>query len=438
MVRTLDLRSCLAGDDQVSVIQDGKPIPASDIAERADGLTAHLREIGAGRIALATQRADTVVAALVACQAAHKQLLLLRESHPVDDPVWATWEAGCLLDDDLRGTPLAFGGSAAAQAGVLLMTSGTTGSPKVVCHDLDRLLGRIQPPRAAAGGERWLLTYHPASFAGMQVLLTALASRSPLITITHQTVALLADAALHHLPTHVSGTPTFWRSFLLAVAPLSVPLALQQITLGGEAVDQNTLDQLRAAFPTARVSHIYASTEAGALFAVKDGRAGFPVQWLQDGVDGVQLRIHEGVLEVQSPRAMRSYLGTGSNPCQKEGGWIVTGDLVDAVDDRVLFRGRVDDLINVGGAKVMPEQVESALLKVACVREARVYGVRNPLTGALVAADIVLALPKPEDAARREILQQLSTSLEPHKLPRILNFVPAISVNAIGKKSRTP
>ena len=86
----------------------------------------------------------------------------------------------------------------------------------------------------------------------------------------------------------------------------------------------------------------------------------------------------------------------------------------------------------------MPEQVESALLKVPCVREARVYGVRNPLTGALVAADIVLADAKPEEAARREIMQQLSASLESHKLPRIIRFVAAISINAMGKKTRMP
>ena len=433
-----NLRSCLAGDDLVSVIQDEKPILAAKIAEQADDLTIKLRTLKAGRVALATQRADIIFAALSACQIARKQLLLLRESYPVNDPVWANWGVGCLLDDDLCETPLTTEGSLLAEAGVLLSTSGTTGKPKIALHDLGRLLGRIRPPRAAASEERWLLTYHPASFAGMQVLLTALSSRSQLIATKRQTTSLLTEAAVQFLPTHISGTPTFWRSFLLAVAPHSNRLPLRQITLGGESVDQHTLDQIRSVFPTARVSHIYASTEAGALFAVKDGRAGFPAQWLQDGIDGVQLRIRDGVLEVLSPRAMRSYLGAGPQSNQLDGEWMITGDMVELVDDRVLFRGRLDDLINVGGAKVMPEQVESALLRVPCVREARVYGIRNPLTGALVAADIVLAHPQPEDKARREIVQHVSSSLESHKRPRIINFVAAIPVNAMGKKTRTP
>ena len=86
---------------------------------------------------------------------------------------------------------------------------------------------------------------------------------------------------------------------------------------------------------------------------------------------------------------------------------------------------------------MLPEQVESALLKLPFIREARVYGIRNPLTGALVAADIVLAEAKPEDEARREIAQLLSAEMETYKLPRILNFVSTIPINAVGKKTRT-
>jgi acyl-coenzyme A synthetase/AMP-(fatty) acid ligase len=435
---TFNLRSYLSGDYLVSLIQDGQQFPASSIAELADGLIARLGRLDAGRIALATQRPDVILAALSACQAVRKQILLLRESYPIGNPVWMAWGVDCLLDDDLRETTLRGGRPAPLQAGVLLTTSGTTGNPKLALHDFDRLLGRVRHPRAEARVARWLLTYHPASFAGMQVLLTTLTSRSHLISATSPSMALLAETALRHRPTHVSGTPTFWRSFLLAVGSISAQLPLQQITLGGEAVDQHTLDQIRLTFPAARVTHIYASTEAGALFAVKDGRAGFPEQWLHDGIDGVQLRIRDGVLEVLSPRAMRSYLASSQQRIQADNGWIVTGDLVEVCADRVLFRGRLDGVINVGGGKVMPEQVESALLTLPWVREALVYGVRNPLTGALVAADIVLADAKPEDVARREITQHLSASLESHKVPRIINFVTAIPTSAAGKKNRTP
>ncbi len=431
------IRDWIASGEMVSGIQDGEPIRTEAVAERADELAARLQSLPAGRIALATQRVDHIFAALSACEATGKQLLLLRETFPLDHPNWQAWGVGCVLDDDLREQLLPCDPSAeSGPPAVMLMTSGTTGTPKVALHDLDRLLGRIRPSSAPAMDDRWLLTYHPASFAGMQVLLTALSSRTPLIATSRQTMSLLTDAALQNRPTHISATPTFWRSFILALGARSEELPLQQITLGGEAVDQGILDQLRTAFPAARISHIYASTEAGALFAVKDGRAGFPAPWLAEGIDGVQLRIRDEILEVLSPRAMRSYLAAASGKNTAEDGWIVTGDLVEIVEDRVLFRGRLDDLINVGGAKVLPEQVESALLKLPFIREARVYGIPNPLVGALVAADLVLAESKPEDEARREIHQQLSTTIEPYKIPRILNFVSTIPTNATGKKTR--
>jgi acyl-CoA synthetase (AMP-forming)/AMP-acid ligase II len=236
-------------------------------------------------------------------------------------------------------------------------------------------------------------------------------------------------------PTHLSGTPTFWRALLLALTK-ETPLPLRQITLGGEAVDQSILDALRAAFPEARIIAIYASTEAGALFAVKDGRTGFPATWLREGIEGCELRIVDGVLQVRSPRAMRGYLGDATKRALTDDGWLITGDVVEVTGERVEFRGRVDNVINVGGGKVMPEQVEAALLEVPVVREVRVYGIKNPIAGDVLAADVVLAQAVTEAEARKAIFSALSARLEPYKVPRIYRFVDKISVNATGKKVR--
>ena len=236
--------------------------------------------------------------------------------------------------------------------------------------------------------------------------------------------------------THLSGTPTFWRALLLALPGHGKKPPLRQITLGGEAVDQSILDALHAAFPAARIIAIYASTEAGALFAVKDGLAGFPASWLEVGVEGCQLRVVDGVLQVLSPRAMRGYLGETAKRAVTDDGWLITGDVVEVVGERVLFRGRVDNVINVGGGKVMPEQVEAALLEVPVVREACVYGIKNPIAGGVLAADVVLAQAVTEAEARKAIFSALSARLEPYKVPRIYRFVDKISVNAAGKKVR--
>jgi acyl-coenzyme A synthetase/AMP-(fatty) acid ligase len=376
------------------------------------------------------------VAALVASQSIGCDLLLLRDQYPYNDPVWKSWKVSVVLNEELSVAHTYPWRACDCGPNVLLTTSGTTGKPKVALWLLSALLGRVSQSRTKLESARWLLTFHPASFAGFQVLLTALVNGSELAATRIPTVTNLAEILCNYQPTHVSGTPTFWRGVLLALGNRSRDLSLEQITIGGEAVDQTTLNLLQGAFPTARITHIYASTEAGALFAVKDGQAGFPASWLADGIEGVGLRIRDGVLQVLSPRAMKEYLDHESSRVLTEDGWMVTGDLVEGVGDRVFFRGRVDNIINVGGGKVTPEEVETVLLKMPIIKEARVFGRPNPLTGAVVVAEVVVSPSTDQDDARRAIYSFASQYLESFKIPRIVEFVPEIPINSSGKKNR--
>ncbi|MEW6048669.1 MAG: AMP-binding protein, partial [Bacillota bacterium] len=222
--------------------------------------------------------------------------------------LWGVCGVDATIGEELNVSPVPAAKVALPDASVLLTTSGTTGTPKVVRHSLHRLLGRVRLPKDGALPCRWLLTFHPGSFAGIQVLLTAILSGSELFAFSEPSATKLAEAAARYEVTHISGTPTFWRAFRIALGENAGEVPLQQITLGGEVADQPTLDMLAASFHGARISHIYATTEAGALFAVTDGRAGFPARWLECGVEGVRLRISDGVLEVLSPRSMEGYV----------------------------------------------------------------------------------------------------------------------------------
>ncbi|CAO3402100.1 AMP-binding protein [Azospirillum palustre] len=347
-------------------------------------------------------RPSRVLAALAAAEAAGQDLLLARGAA---DP--EGWQPG-------QGFT------------VTLESSGTTGTPKRLRHDFARLRGRLRG--AAEDGARWLLTYDPGAFAGLQVMLTAAAAGALLVAVPGGgggTVAALAQAARRHAVTHVSGTPSFWRAFLMALGDAELPLAA--VTLGGEAADQPLLDRLAERFPHARLRHIYASTEAGALFAVADGRAGFPAAWLDDAPDGLALRIVDGVLEVRSPRAA---------PGAADGeGWLSTGDLVERQGDRVLFAGRLDGLVNVGGVKVSAETVERRLLAVDGVADAMVMAVPSPITGHLLTATIVAA-PGVDEATLRAGLRVATVDLPPAARPRALTFADHIPLSAAGKKSR--
>ncbi|GLR81220.1 acyl--CoA ligase (plasmid) [Azospirillum oryzae] len=313
---------------------------------------------------------------------------------------------------------------------VTLESSGTTGTPKRLRHDFARLRGRLRG--VAEEGARWLLTYDPGAFAGLQVMLTAAAAGALLVAVPNRgagTIAALAQAARRHAVTHVSGTPSFWRAFLMALGgpETALDLPLAAVTLGGEAADQPLLDRLAKRFPHARLRHIYASTEAGALFAVADGRAGFPAAWLDAAPDGLEMRIADGVLEVRSPRAAPGAVDAD--------GWLSTGDLVERRGDRVLFAGRLDGLVNVGGVKVSPEVVERRLLAVDGVADAAVVAVTSPITGHLLTATIV-PVPGADDPALRVALRAATADLPPAARPRALTFADHIPLSAAGKKSR--
>jgi acyl-CoA synthetase (AMP-forming)/AMP-acid ligase II len=265
-------------------------------------------------------------------------------------------------------------------------------------------------------------------------MLTALYSGGAVILPDTRTPQAFLEAAERHRVTHVSGTPTFWRSLLMVAISGSLP-ALRQATLGGEAVDQPTLDRIRATFPQARITHIYASTEAGVVFSVNDARAGFPAAWLSDGVQGSQLRIREGLLELRTPRQMSGYLGGGAAAPFADDGWLRTGDRVTVEGDRVRFLGRTDSVINVGGTKVDPFSVEAFLLGLDGVAEARVTGVRNQITGFVVGADIVLTKGVDPQAARERILAECYNRLPRAQVPRVLRVVDSIQVLESGKKA---
>ena len=398
----------------------------------ADELFETLRAAEVARVLIASDDPAKLLVAIAAASRAKADLWIVAASHPAEklEPLAREFGVGLLLTDGARRL-MANEARAAGQGRICLMTSGTTGEPKIVAHTLERLASRAVAAGASAPESRWLLTYQPTSFAGLQVILTAASTGGAIVVASHREPGAWFDAARAHGVTHVSGTPTFWRSLLMVAEPGSLP-SLRQATLGGESIDQPTLDRIRHAFPQSRITHIYASTEAGVVFSVNDGRAGFPASWLDSVVQGVELRARDGILEVRTPRSMLGYLSRHSAALSD--GWLSTGDRVEVSAERVHFLGREDDVINVGGAKVRPRVVESFLLGLAGVAEARVFGCPNPITGHVVAAEVVVDRGIDQNALRARLLRACQAELAAHQVPRVLRFVDSVAVAASGKK----
>ncbi|MEM6961426.1 MAG: class I adenylate-forming enzyme family protein [Myxococcota bacterium] len=314
----------------------------------------------------------------------------------------------------------------------ILSTSGTTSTPKLVSHSLAGLTRTTRTGRSRSVVPIWGMLYDYTRFAGLQVLMQSLLSGATLAKPDHDAAL---DAQLKFLAsagcTHLSATPSLWRNILMSGA--ADQLGLRQVTLGGEIADQRILDSLAHTYPSARITHIFASTEAGVGFSVNDGKPGFPAEYLNTSTSGVALDVREGTLWVRNELVAADYVGDGG--AVSSDGWVDTGDLVEKIGSRYLFKGRRSGVINVGGNKVHPEEVERVLIAHPHVVMARVFAKSNPIVGALVAASIVRGPDAPSEF-RSELRHYLKSRLAPHMLPAVLEFTDALALSSGGKVTR--
>lgn len=320
------------------------------------------------------------------------------------------------------------------KSSVTVLTSGTGGLPKAVRHTWESLLRGVRN-KPGVVAPRWMLTYRPDLYAGLQVSLQCFADAGTLAVADPDpatTLALMKTAGVQF----VSATPSFWKRFLLAAEQPLHQLPIQQITLGGEVVEQSLLDALRKRFPSARITHIYATTELGRCFVVRDGLSGFPARWLYGmKVEGVELKEHDGELWVKSPNAMQGYDdGSGNRRLPED--WVATGDLIEIKEDRAHFRGRKSDIINVGGSKVHPLEVEHVIRQVPGVADVRVFGMVSSLVGELVACQIVAAHRQDARILKKEVHNFCEGHLALAQRPRLIDFVETIEAAPSGKTLR--
>jgi acyl-coenzyme A synthetase/AMP-(fatty) acid ligase len=320
----------------------------------------------------------------------------------------------------------------------ILLTSGTTGRPKMVLHTLASLAGAIGAgePHAEL---TWATFYDIRRYGGLQIYLRAVLTRSTLVlTGTQEPVSDFLKRAGQAGVTHISGTPSHWRRALMS--PEADHIAPRYIRLSGEIADQAILNSLRSYYPDAEISHAFATTEAGVAFDVRDELSGFPASMLTD-TPGVDLKVLDATLRIRSGRTAERYLGDNPPALKDPDGFVDTGDVLQLRDGRYYFQGRRDGVINVGGLKVHPEEVEAVLNRHPQVRLSLVRTKKNPITGALVVADVLLKGPSiPEGEQARElqnaIKQFCRESLAPHKVPAAMSFVPALAISETGKLVR--
>jgi len=308
-----------------------------------------------------------------------------------------------------------------------IFTSGTTGSPKLIKHTLKSLVGKLGKKKSTTSNA-WGILYDHARFAGLQVVLQTLISGD---TLVHPGVRYgsIPNDFFFSKVICLSATPSMWRKLLMYDKITTVQFKV--ITLGGEIADQPLLTRLRDTFPKAKLVHIYASTEAGVGLKITDGKAGFPVSWLNER-DDIDISPHNTLM------IKLDNLSTGKEIERRTDshGFFDTQDLIGLKNDRFIFLGRVNGVINVGGNKVNPILVEEIVRELDYVQEVVVFGKKNSIIGQVVAANIVLSEKAIKEIAYKNILLHCKSRLSIHEVPAHIYFVKDINLTSTGKTAR--
>ena len=322
----------------------------------------------------------------------------------------------------------------------LLLTSGTSGAPKIVGHTLEALTGAIVAEGPSGGpAPVWATFYDIRRYGGLQIFLRAiLGGGSMVLSDPHEALADHVARLNTGGVSHISGTPSHWRKLLMSGS--AARFSPRYVRLSGEIADQAVLDGLKAAFPRASIGHAYASTEAGVGFAVNDGLEGFPADYIGADRNGVEMKIVDGSLRIRSQRTAHAYVGRNAAALADCDGFVDTGDMVELHGERYHFVGRRGGIINIGGLKVHPEEIEAVINRHPDVRMSRAKSRRSPITGGIVVADVILADdadPARVSGIRDQILDSCRAQLASHKVPAVIRFVEALDVTPAGKLARS-
>jgi len=326
--------------------------------------------------------------------------------------------------------PLIASFRAQRRPGLVVFTSGSTGTPKGILHDCERLFRKFVHPRP---GRRTVLFLMFDHFGGFNTLLSALAYGGSGVCVPSRSPDAVCRAIESSRADLLPSTPTFLNLLLAAGTYRHYELdSVTLITYGTEVMPEATLAKLRRAFPKAQFKQTYGLSELGVLHSKSESDGSL---WMRIGGEGFDVKVVDGQLWVRAASNMVGYLNA-PQPFDDEG-WMCTGDDVDVRGEYVLIKGRRSEMINVGGLKVFPAEVETLLLGDGNVVEATVYGRKHALMGEVPHARVSLRVPEDSRALIERLRRLCVENLARYKIPQRFTIVePADQVSERFKKVR--
>ena len=306
--------------------------------------------------------------------------------------------------------PLYAGLRAEGHAGLVLFSSGSTGQPKAALHDLERLLAKYQVSRQTLRTLVFLLLDH---IGGVNTLFYTISNGGAVVLASDRSAAAVCGAIAAHRVQLLPTSPTFLNLLLLSGEAARHDLSsLTLITYGTEPMPASTLEQACRVFPHARFQQTYGLTELGILRSQSRESNSL---WVRIGGEDFNWKVVDGRLAIRARSAMLGYLNAPS-PFDADG-FFDTGDLVEVDGEWIRFLGRKSEVINVGGNKAHPAEVESVILQMDGVLDVVVQGEPNALTGQIVAATVRLSAPEPVADFKVRLRRFCADRLAAYKIP---------------------
>lgn len=314
--------------------------------------------------------------------------------------------------------------------GLVLFSSGSTGEPKAAVHDFVAILNKYKIRKQKKRMLTFLLFDH---IGGVNTLFYILSNGGCIVTVQDRSpdevLRTVEKYKVEVLPT----SPSFLNMILLSEAYKRYNLSsLERITYGTETMPESTLKAINKVFPQVTLQQTYGLSEVGILSSKSKSSDSL---WVKIGGEGFKTRVVDGMLQIKAESAMLGYLNAPS-PFTDDG-WFITGDEVEIDGDYYLIKGRRSEIINVGGQKVYPAEVESVILQMDGVLDAVITGEKNPILGKIVTAKVHLA---DEEETVKDFIRRMKIfckdKLQPFQIPQKVTIEQKDFTNSRFKKIR--
>jgi acyl-CoA synthetase (AMP-forming)/AMP-acid ligase II len=314
-------------------------------------------------------------------------------------------------------------------SGLVLFTSGSSGEPKGALHDFSKLLAKFHVKRKALLTINFLLFDH---WGGLNTLFHILSNGGTVVVLENRNPDYVCELIEKYKAELLPTSPTFLNMLVLSRAYERHSLkSLKVISYGAEPMPENLLNHLNRIFPDIKLQQTYGLIELGVMRSQSQNNGSL---WVKIGGEGFQTRVVDGILQIKSDSAMLGYLNAKSP--FTEDGWFITGDSVEVDGEFFKILGRKSEMINVGGEKVFPQEVENIILEIPDVEDVVVYAESNAFTGKIVCAKIKYNGTETKAEVVKKVKTYCRTKLESFKVPIKIELVDKTFESDRYKKSR--